>query len=189
MGRKTIPRSPIRASWQFVPHKGTFQFIPQAMTDITSEQREAIRNWEAGQEWELNGQDIPSEILTLAYQIASRRLLAVINPVMAAIRTDSVKWWAVQFALGTGHCEGHSMTTIAERIGVGRAAISKEATELCRRLGIPPSPYMKSAESQESYRDTRKDQVSETLPCPLSSPSPTHKKGKHGQSRSKAPRS
>jgi hypothetical protein len=105
---------------------------------------------------------VEPDLAAIAYREASRRMLRVINVSMGMLQRPKhyeVTWWQVQFALGTIHCEGRSMTDVALTLGVGRAAISKGATELCRMLNIPPSFYMKQEGAQESYRKTRKKQL------------------------------
>lgn len=105
---------------------------------------------------------VEPDLVAMAYREASRRMLRVINSSMTWLRNPKhyeVAWWQVQFALGTIHCEGRSMTEVGLTLGVGRAAISKGATELCRMSEIPPSFYMKKEPAQEAYRKTRKKQL------------------------------
>lgn len=72
----------------------------------------------------------------------------------------AVRWWQVQFAFGTLACEGRTMTSVAAELGVERATISKGATDVCRRCKMQPSWYMKNEDAAESYKESRKKQVS-----------------------------
>jgi hypothetical protein len=47
---------------------------------------------------------------------------------------------------------GDSMTEIARRHRVGRAAVSKRCVELTERLGLPPSRAMRSLTARRAYR-------------------------------------
>ena len=55
---------------------------------------------------------------------------------------------------GLAYC-GDSMTDIARRHGVTRAAVSKRCVELTRALNLKPSRAMRSVESRQSYRRAR----------------------------------
>jgi hypothetical protein len=56
------------------------------------------------------------------------------------------------FALVSGlSYTGDSMTQIAQRHGVGRAAVSKRCVELTERLGLPPSRAMRSLTARRAY--------------------------------------
>jgi len=100
----------------------------------------------------------------ITYRSVALKFLTRMNRVMEWLRAPKnpeVAWWQVQFALGTIHCEGRTMTSVAAEIGVVRAAISRGATELCRILGVPPSTYMKSQAAQQAFRDERLSQLEE----------------------------
>jgi hypothetical protein len=62
--------------------------------------------------------------------------------------------WGLAFAIGSKHLSGRSMTQVAKDIGVTKAAISKHARYLIDVLNLPTSPYMKSEDSIESYRQS-----------------------------------
>ena len=57
--------------------------------------------------------------------------------------------WALAFALGSKHLEGKSMTEVAERLDITRAAMSKQTVLFSKTLNLPASPYM--APSRKSY--------------------------------------
>jgi hypothetical protein len=63
-------------------------------------------------------------------------------------------------ALVTGLCyTGDSMTTIAHRHGVTRAAVSKRCVSLSTALNLPPSRAMRSLPARDSYRQRRHHQL------------------------------
>lgn len=55
---------------------------------------------------------------------------------------------------GLSYC-GDSMTEIAARHGVTRAAVSKRCVELSRALNLKPSRAMRSISARQSYRRAR----------------------------------
>jgi hypothetical protein len=55
---------------------------------------------------------------------------------------------------GLSYC-GDSMTEIAKRHGVTRAAVSKRCVELTRALNLNPSRAMRSVSARQSYRRAR----------------------------------
>jgi hypothetical protein len=73
-------------------------------------------------------------------------------------------------ALVTGLCyTGDSMTTIAHRHGVTRAAVSKRCVSLSSALNLPPSRAMRSLPARDSYRQRRHHQLNH-LDQPLPRP-------------------
>jgi hypothetical protein len=73
-------------------------------------------------------------------------------------------------ALVTGLCyTGDSMTTIAHRHGVTRAAVSKRCISLSTALNLPPSRAMRSLPARDSYRQRRHHQLNH-LDQPLPRP-------------------
>ena len=73
-------------------------------------------------------------------------------------------------ALVTGLCyTGDSMTTIAHRHGVTRAAVSKRCVSLSTALNLPPSRAMRSLPARDSYRQRRHHQLNH-LDQPLPRP-------------------
>lgn len=59
-------------------------------------------------------------------------------------------------ACGLSLREGITMTDLAEKYGVTKADISKEAVDFCERMGLPPSQFMLPEASREKYRLTNK---------------------------------
>jgi len=73
-------------------------------------------------------------------------------------------------ALVTGLCyTGDSMTTIAHRHGVTRAAVSKRCVSLSSALNLSPSRAMRSLNARDSYRQRRHHQLNH-LDQPLPRP-------------------
>jgi hypothetical protein len=73
-------------------------------------------------------------------------------------------------ALVTGLCyTGDSMTTIAHRHSVTRAAVSKRCVSLSTALNLPPSRAMRSLPARDSYRQRRHHQLNH-LDQPLHRP-------------------
>lgn len=55
-------------------------------------------------------------------------------------------------ALGLSAYNGESMTSIAKRHGVTRAAVSKRCVDITRQLNLPPSRAMRSEKARKTYR-------------------------------------
>lgn len=55
-------------------------------------------------------------------------------------------------ALGLSAYNGESMTEIAKRHGVTRAAVSKRCVDITERLNLPPSRAMRSELARKTYR-------------------------------------
>lgn len=58
-------------------------------------------------------------------------------------------------ALGLSAYNGESMTDIARRHGISRAAVSKRCVDITRRLNLPPSRAMRSVAARGVYRRAR----------------------------------
>jgi len=66
---------------------------------------------------------------------------------------------------------GDSMSEIAARHGVTRAAVSKRCVELTERLSLPPSRAMRSLTARKKYRAAQiRSRAKQEFPC---SPAPT----------------
>jgi hypothetical protein len=55
-------------------------------------------------------------------------------------------------ALGLRVYSGDSMTTIAKRHGISRAAVSKRCVDIIERLKLPPSRAMRSEQARKIYQ-------------------------------------
>lgn len=58
-------------------------------------------------------------------------------------------------ALGLRVYSGDSMTKIAKRHGITRAAVSKRCVDIIERLKLPPSRAMRSEQARKIYRDSQ----------------------------------
>ena len=58
-------------------------------------------------------------------------------------------------ALGLSAYNGDSMTEIANRHGITRAAVSKRCVDIVTRLNLPPSRAMRSEKARNTYRNSR----------------------------------
>ena len=58
----------------------------------------------------------------------------------------------LSIALGLRVYEGDSMTKIAKRHGITRAAVSKRCVDITERLKLPPSRAMRSEKARRIYR-------------------------------------
>jgi transposase-like protein len=54
---------------------------------------------------------------------------------------------------------GDSMTEIARRHGLTRAAVSKRCVELARKIGLPPSRAMRSLKARTAYAQARQESL------------------------------
>ena len=54
---------------------------------------------------------------------------------------------------------GDSMTEIAKRHGLTRAAVSKRCVELAQKIGLPPSRAMRSLTARVAYAQARKESL------------------------------
>ena len=58
-------------------------------------------------------------------------------------------------ALGLSAYNGESMTSIAKRHGISRAAVSKRCVDITTHLNLPPSRAMRSEKARKIYRHSR----------------------------------
>lgn len=58
-------------------------------------------------------------------------------------------------ALGLRVYSGDSMTTIAKRHGITRAAVSKRCVDIIERLKLPPSRAMRSEQARRIYQNSQ----------------------------------
>jgi predicted DNA-binding protein YlxM (UPF0122 family) len=69
---------------------------------------------------------------------------------------DNARLTAECIALISGlSYDGCSMTEIAKRHGITRAAVSKRCVEMTELLGLRPSRAMRSLTARKRYRDAR----------------------------------
>ncbi len=86
------------------------------------------------------------------YEVVRRlvgELLGQTNPALALE--------CLSLVTGIGYM-GNSMTEIAKRHGVGRAAVSKRCVQLCDAIGIEPPRAMRSKKARKSYGERARNQ-------------------------------
>jgi hypothetical protein len=64
--------------------------------------------------------------------------------------------WGLKFAANLHGAQGKTMTHVAKRLKVTKAAVSKAANKWADDLRLPRSAYMKSEQARKSYSDERK---------------------------------
>ena len=93
------------------------------------------------------------------YRECARAMLRVLHNAISMSMESPAAAWAVMFATSHPMCMGKSMSEIAAKLKVHRAAISGMATRFCKENGLPPSTYMRSEEAQEVARKARKEKL------------------------------
>ena len=93
------------------------------------------------------------------YRECSLAMLRVLHNAISTATESPAAAWGVMFATSHPLCMGKSMSDIATKIRVPRAAISGIATRFCRENGLPPSSYMRSEEAQETAKQARKNKL------------------------------
>ncbi len=78
---------------------------------------------------------------------------------------------------------GSSMTEIAQRHGITRAAVSKRCVELTELLDLRPSRAMRSLTARESYRNARIRSTKSNESNHTSKPQGGHQPGRHANRR------
>ena len=58
-------------------------------------------------------------------------------------------------ACGLATLQGESMTHIAKRHGISRAAVSKRCVDITEKLNLPPSRAMRSKKARQAYRNAQ----------------------------------
>jgi len=94
---------------------------------------------------------------------------------------DNARLTAECMALVSGlSYTGSSMTDIAKRHGVTRAAVSKRCVELTELLGLPPSRAMRSLTARNRYREARnRSTKAHELPDHPTKPESQHQPRRH----------
>ena len=67
-------------------------------------------------------------------------------------------------ALGLSAYDGETMTEIAQRHGITRAAVSKRCVDITQRLNLPPSRAMRSTRARRIYQKAQLKRNRHTLP-------------------------
>lgn len=79
-----------------------------------------------------------------------RRILRYVSSQRNSKFTIACTW----VAFGFPEAGGTSMTVLARKFSVGKAAVSKVCREICEHFGIPPSRYMMTEESAQKFKLT-----------------------------------
>jgi hypothetical protein len=85
---------------------------------------------------------------------------------------------AIAFAGGLDCANASTMASVADRLCLTRAAISKRVNRACDTLQLPRSRYMKSASAREAYRK-RASEVHRRNRNPASPNSQSHEQPRH----------
>ena len=94
----------------------------------------------------------PVEEPTSASRNEDEFLAALRRVVGEVLAKDNIRLTMECLCLITGlSYSGESMTTIARRHGVTRAAVSKRCVELCEAMNLPPSRAMKRLTARVAY--------------------------------------
>lgn len=99
----------------------------------------------------------PEEEGYLLHRQAVRLIDRAITHILSA-PDQEIAAWQIAYALGSPMCMGLPMTAKAQEIGTSLANLSKGATAFCRANDLPPSRYMLSEKSRDSYRELRNKQ-------------------------------
>ncbi len=93
----------------------------------------------------------PEEVAAMPMHIVADILRHFVADLMADANTRlTVECLAV--SLGLSAYNGESMTDIANRHGITRAAVSKRCVDITERLNLPPSRAMRSTRARKIYQ-------------------------------------
>jgi hypothetical protein len=90
---------------------------------------------------------------------AMQEATAMLQILLADIRTESNARLALDclsVAFGLSAYDGESMTEIAARYSITRAAVSKRCVDITKKLGLPPSRAMRSLHARATYQSAQK---------------------------------
>jgi hypothetical protein len=130
-----------RAIDPFVSDHMSYSHHP--MVDIDAEESHADELRDA----RLRGLSILSNF---AVQIAD----ALTQPGVTVLGIET-KFWGCCLAIGLPVCDGQSVTSIASRLGIKRATLSKLMVAFCESNDLPASRYMKNANTRDTFHDAR----------------------------------
>jgi hypothetical protein len=92
-------------------------------------------------------------------KLGGNATLAVVQALIREIVFDENPQLAAEIiALGAGVLleNNRPMTSVAEKLGVTKAAVSKRVIDYCDANGLPPSIYMRSVANRETYALTNR---------------------------------
>lgn len=101
--------------------------------------------------------DLRGEVIAAGMDEANRILRHLVADLIdAANMRLTIECLAI--ALGLSAYNGDSMTSVAKRCGVTRAAVSKRCVDITKRLKVLPSRAMRSVKARKVYRKSQIDQ-------------------------------
>jgi len=95
------------------------------------------------------GEETPAE----SPECVRKEALALVRSILGEIMANENARLALDcYALVTGvGYMGETMTTIAKRHGLSRAAVSKRCVTICNALNLPPPPAMRKLTARRAY--------------------------------------
>lgn len=94
-------------------------------------------------------------LLSAAAENADEKMLDMLRRLIAEVLSQNnarLTLECLALACGLATLQGESMTNIAKRHGVSRAAVSKRCVDITEKLNLPPSRSMRSKKAREAYR-------------------------------------
>lgn len=128
-------------------HGGGMLEKDAAESSLASEEGDIIRQIEPAPESPGKSADLDERVMDVL-----RRLLGeVLTQKNARLTLE-----CLAVACGLTTLQGESMTSIAKRHGVSRAAVSKRCVDITEKLNLPPSRAMRSSKARRVYRNVQK---------------------------------
>jgi hypothetical protein len=100
----------------------------------------------------------PSATPTGTGESADDKMLDMLRRLIAEVLSQSnarLTLECLALACGLATLQGESMTHIARRHGISRAAISKRCVDITEKLNLPPSRAMRSKKARQAYRNAQ----------------------------------
>ena len=99
-------------------------------------------------------EDTQEEVIAAGMAEANRILRHLVADIVSE---DNIRLTidCLSIALGLRVYDGDSMTHIAKRNGITRAAVSKRCVDITQRLKLPPSRAMRSEKARKIYRNSQ----------------------------------
>ena len=120
-----------------------------AESNLASEEPDIIAQIEPEQ---LERPEVPSADIDERIMDVLRRLLGEV----LTQKNSRLTLECLAVACGLTTLQGESMTRIAKRHGVSRAAVSKRCVDITQKLNLPPSRSMRSPKARKVYRNVQK---------------------------------
>jgi hypothetical protein len=115
----------------------------------------------ASEEPDIVGQIEPEqpERPAVASEDIDERIMDVLRRLLGEVLTQKnarLTLECLAVACGLTTLQGESMTSIAKRHGISRAAVSKRCVDITEKLSLPPSRAMRSRAARKSYQQAQK---------------------------------